>query len=580
MKGAFAATLLALAAAVPLMAAASPATAAGGDVIAIGGSDTTQNVIHALFGCKDVASGGLQPGQCSVPTTASNNGVGSLYNLKVPPNMVGTVTVPSDTHCNSVTYTHDTNGYTSQGSNSGGTPPAGQEWPPYGSGAGRDALFKSVNEGAYPNAATHPYDNGGGGATISPPGGCIDIGRSSGFAAASPSTTDTGLDWYAFAIDDVTWSTASLQAPASLTIQQLRDIYNCRVSDWSEVGGAPGPIQRVLPQTGSGTGDFFVNVILGQPKTGDNRNIFPNNDGAGGHVCAPIIYNATGSGSSAKPAIEENNGSALLDPAYRDNLQTYIYPYSAGLWSFQANAGGNPSLDKRGGFRLGGLQNLDGTTGNGASSIAAWPVRWVGTKFQLNDGTIIPTAPGNRTVANVTASAQLSSTVTAAHGAFTATDIGKYVQGPTINDGTLITNVTDDGTTATATLSTPTKLASLLPFGVSYPSTATVTVGWSVVSEGNPAITPNSSDIHFTGVRYVYNVIKRTGTGGQEPSYAAARSLIGFDDTSPSGVVSNLCNGNSTDAGTIRSNGFQPLPALVRSGSTNTTPVSCILFQT
>ena len=137
--------------------------------------------------------------------------------------------MPADANCNAVTY-H--------------SPASGSEVvPPFGSGEGKRALRDSV-AGTYPNATA---TNSG---ALK---GCIDIARSS----SRPSSSDDGgstAQYYGFALDAVTWASPSLNAPPSMTIQQLRDIYACApgANNWSYVGGTPGPIQRFIPQSGFG----------------------------------------------------------------------------------------------------------------------------------------------------------------------------------------------------------------------------------------------------------------------------------------------------------------------------------------
>ena len=48
------------------------------------------------------------------------------------------------------------------------------------------------------------------------------------------------------------------------TVQQVRDIFNCVVTNWNQIpGGGNGPIQRVFPSNSSGTGDTFIKKVLG-----------------------------------------------------------------------------------------------------------------------------------------------------------------------------------------------------------------------------------------------------------------------------------------------------------------------------
>ena len=65
------------------------------------------------------------------------------------------------------------------------------------------------------------------------------------------------------AVDAVTWAAqATTSAPASLTPAQLAAIYNCAVTNWSQVGGANAPIHAFLPP--SNTSDirsYFLSAI-------------------------------------------------------------------------------------------------------------------------------------------------------------------------------------------------------------------------------------------------------------------------------------------------------------------------------
>jgi len=105
---------------------------------------------------------------------------------------------------------------------------------PNGSGGGKTLLYGSNNNSA------------------------IDFARSS----SSLNTNEVGAQLYQFpfALDTlqmaVSNSTPS-NAPASLTPKQIVDIYSGAVTNWSQVGGKPGVIAPKIPQSGSGTGDFF-----------------------------------------------------------------------------------------------------------------------------------------------------------------------------------------------------------------------------------------------------------------------------------------------------------------------------------
>jgi len=370
------------------------------------------------------------------------------------------------------------------------------------------------------------------------------------------------LENYAFAVDAVTWASPSLNAPAYLSLQDLRDIWNCNINDWSQVpGGSPGPIVRALPFFGSGTRKFFINNVLGISAetattgwTPPTSGVIPaGHPGAGNAITCPAAIgagNSTGLGA-------QSDGSTLSSASFRTQLQSYILPYSAGNWVQQATGAGNPTIDIRGGVRPGAIVGVAPT----GTFPAAYAVRWTGTAWRLNDGTILgPNETGGRTVASVTSAGVFSTSLTAAAGTFTSADIGFNVQGAFVNDGTVITGVAADGSSATITP------------GAKAAGTGPITVGWAVVSEKNPNISGAGTGVgtQYPGVRFVYNIIRP-----DEPSYLAARALIGYDDTTAAGAVSNLCNGS--DAGIIEDYGFIALTSLDPTGPGvgNDQPVTC-----
>jgi ABC-type phosphate transport system substrate-binding protein len=405
------------------------------------------------------------------------------------------LTAAADGYCSMVTYSSAT------------TP--GVVLAPDGSDAGRDALRDSV-AGEYPDATT---DVGH---------GCVDIARSDvGPRPVGASGDSATFEYYAYGLDAVTWASSSLDAPSSLSLQQLRDIYGCVVTDWSQVGGTPGPIQRALPPTSSGTRSAFLVDLL---------NLSQNAAFPSGPSCPPVVV------------VDENQGTALLSSTTRTSYQRYIVPYASSKWVFQANNAANPTLDTRAGVRPGGISRP--TTEPIDPGVSAFPVRWVGSSWRLNDATII----GGRALDAVTSSGQFATTLTATPGAFATADVGAAVQGANVYDATTITAVTPDGSAATITP------------GAKTVGTATLIVGPTAVSEFNASATTPL----FPGVHYVYNVLDDT-----TPSYLAARQLVGFDDH-PNGITSNICNGIL--ASTIDDNGYLDLrPITTPGGSTNIT---------
>jgi ABC-type phosphate transport system substrate-binding protein len=98
---------------------------------------------------------------------------------------------------------------------------------------------------------------------------CVDYAGSSRAATASdPGCAVPGICFVPFASDAVTWAardaaSGGTDAPASLTLAQLKNIYQCKITDWPRVGGKKAPIRPFLPQTSSGTRAFWLTALGG-----------------------------------------------------------------------------------------------------------------------------------------------------------------------------------------------------------------------------------------------------------------------------------------------------------------------------
>lgn len=275
-------------AATALLGNATPALAgtlpAGQFAIAAGGSDTTQDFMEGYLAVHD----NTQISDLATPATKYHV---RTYNTRA---LTGfhPVTVDADAHCASITYT------------SAGTPTIGGSVSPNGSGNGRLAIINSRTNND----------------------GCFDIGRSSSNPSAG--VLPNG-EYVAYAFDAVGWATASFKAPATLSRVQVQDIYKCAVTNWNQVGGSDGPIQRYIPQPGSGTRDFFLSAF---------------------GIAAGDL--AITNGSCPLPVEVQENDGTKLNPAHRDRA---ILPYSAGKFSYQYGNLGNPTIDLTNGFRIGGV---------------------------------------------------------------------------------------------------------------------------------------------------------------------------------------------------------------------------------
>ena len=249
--------------------------------IAIGGSDTTQNVMRGIV---------------AATTTSGVN----YTNIDSYP--AADVVIPADDFCaGAVTWRSSLNWGSSVAS-------AVLQKAPNGSSAGRSTLNSYAAGTTYTSANL----------------ACLDIARSSSYGANSPSAT---AEYYGFALDAVSWATTSQNAPSSLTPAQLAGIYKCTFTDWSQVGGTAGPIQRYLPPTGSGTRDYFLEEVL---YSGDAT--FTKNTQFPAQTDCPAALD-----------LEEHTANTIS----LANWNKAIFPYSGGVWSYQAANSTNPTIDKR-----------------------------------------------------------------------------------------------------------------------------------------------------------------------------------------------------------------------------------------
>ncbi|MFG3051035.1 PstS family phosphate ABC transporter substrate-binding protein [Kitasatospora sp. NPDC048239] len=117
------------------------------------------------------------------------------------------------------------------------------------------------------SSIVRPNGSGAGITELNTAGSALDVARSS----RAPKATDPASDIFvAFAKDAVTWSAKSGgHAPASLTAAQLKGIYDCSITNWTQINATlpNATIKPWLPQASSGTRAFFLTAI-GNPVVG------------------------------------------------------------------------------------------------------------------------------------------------------------------------------------------------------------------------------------------------------------------------------------------------------------------------
>lgn len=116
-----------------------------------------------------------------------------------------------------------------------------------------------------------PNGSGGGKGLLYGQANNPDVSFARSSSPNNTNETNANLQAFPFAKDTLAVATATTSnAPATLTPAQIVAIFEGSVTNWSEVGGTSGVIKPLVPQTSSGTGDFFkkeLDKIKGSPLT-------------------------------------------------------------------------------------------------------------------------------------------------------------------------------------------------------------------------------------------------------------------------------------------------------------------------
>src|SRR5262249_27906548 len=101
----------------------------------------------------------------------------------------------------------------------------------------------------------------------------------------------------------------------SLTLPQLHDLFSGATSDWSSVGGAPGPVHLYARDDESATYENFKQLVLDGGSVAASTMRFPINDSLADAVAsdpAAIGFVGLGHVRGAKPvAVAEQNAAAV-----------------------------------------------------------------------------------------------------------------------------------------------------------------------------------------------------------------------------------------------------------------------------
>lgn len=319
-----------------LLATAAPAAYAG-SYLNLVGSDTTYFVMDQLARSYNVsainAAANNDVAINTMPLAALAND-GDTFNKVFPAGNI----VPTDTHCSTTIIS--TNSVVRGITGITGVTGVRFEAPPNGSGAGKAKVLAS---GAAGDA-------------------CYDIGRSS----SAPGTAELSTtEFWAFALDATSWIKFPGNAVVSLTIDELKAIYNCNVetgapaaTDWSQIASAQpksGPIKRYVAQSASGLGKSFAQLLNG------NQN----------------FLNTSCTGANLATVTQENDARAVPTTDYANAI--YYYGYGNNYAQ-----GKGVVADMRNRSVLGSITQGGVAVKAGPTTINKTATRFVGTVYRYN----------------------------------------------------------------------------------------------------------------------------------------------------------------------------------------------------
>ena len=213
---------------------------------------------------------------------------------------------------------------------------------------------------------------------------CSSLARSSrARASTDPAFAPGGIAFVDLGGDAETWAAQpTTNAPASLTLAQLQGIYNCTITNWSQVGGNNAPIHAFIPQSGSGTRAFWL-TALGIANPG---------------ACVSDVGGTLEENEGTNPALNDPN--AIVDYSIGKYIGEKVHSAKCFNTACTANASGKicaPSGSQNlfgcnihGTLVLKQINGVSPTTGTGAKTVinGSFP-----SNFQRTVFTVVPYDP-------------------------------------------------------------------------------------------------------------------------------------------------------------------------------------------
>ncbi len=116
---------------------------------------------------------------------------------------------------------------------------------------------------------------------------------------------------HVLALDAVAVVVPGSNGVTALSIDQLRDVFTCTVTDWAQVGGRPGPIRPMARDARSGTFETFRDAVLAGRPLCPSAQLFDDSEA----LSAAVARDPAAIGFVGLPFVNPNRALELFDDA-------------------------------------------------------------------------------------------------------------------------------------------------------------------------------------------------------------------------------------------------------------------------
>ena len=188
------------------------------------------------------------------------------------------------------------------------------------------AAFQESFSGLYPDVTVNYSGTGSGSGITNALAGTVDIGLSS--RALTDEEKAEGAVENIVALDGVAVVVNPENTITNLTVEQIAQIYNGTITNWSELGGADAPIAVIGRDAASGTRGAFEEIV-----GVEDQCVYTNEYESTGEVIGSVAGNPNAIGYASLSAVDESvvavkvNGVAPSEATVADGTYEIQRPF-------------------------------------------------------------------------------------------------------------------------------------------------------------------------------------------------------------------------------------------------------------